>query len=187
MKIIGKISYLTQVLAMTCCLASCNYLDVIPPAQAEYEDTMNDAEHVLDFLYTCYGGVPRSHPFSFKSFESGADELAFPPTYGYYMQTMQWGTVSPTSNPTYGGDNIWSSSYNFLGYTHEFLNLIDITHPIGLTEEEKYSIRRRRTSWRLITNLKCWKPLARWLLLMRRLTRIFRRTNCREGLILIIA
>lgn len=137
MKIIGKISYLTQVLAMTCCLASCNYLDVIPPAQAEYEDTMNDAEHVLDFLYTCYGGVPRSHPFSFKSFESGADELAFPPTYGYYMQTMQWGTVSPTSNPTYGGDNIWSSSYNFLGYTHEFLNLIDITHPIGLTEEEK--------------------------------------------------
>lgn len=137
MKFIHKILHFTQVLAMSCCVVSCDYLDVIPPAQAEYEDTMKDAEDVLDFLYTCYGGVPRSHPFSFKSFESGTDELAFPPTYGYYMQTVQWGTLSPASNPQYGGDNIWSSSYNFLGYTHEFLNLIDTTNPIGLKEEEK--------------------------------------------------
>lgn len=126
-----------NILFVFCCFVSCNYLDVIPPAQAEFDDTMKDRNAVLDFLYTCYGGIPRSHPFSFKSFEAGADECAYPSTYGYYMQTVQWSTISPQSNPAYGGDNIWSSSYNFLGYTHHFLEWIDILEPLEVTEEEK--------------------------------------------------
>ena len=126
-------------LAVSCCLVSCNYLDVIPPATADYEDTMKDANLVRDFLYTCYGGVVRSEPFYFKAFERGNDEDAFPRTYGYFNQRIQWATVSPAIgnviNNCKWDYNIWNPSYNFLGYTHEFLDQIDKQNPANLTEE----------------------------------------------------
>lgn len=58
MKLTSKISRMAQVLIVSCCLASCNYLDVIPPAQADFDDTMKDEETTLGFLYSCYAGVP---------------------------------------------------------------------------------------------------------------------------------
>lgn len=135
-KSIVRILHTTQVLIIIACLlASCNYLDVIPPATADYDDTMKDANKTLDFLYTCYGGVPRCDPFYFKSFERGTDEEAFPRTYGYRMQTIQWGTVAPSSNDS--GEDIWQSCYNFLGYTHEFLNQLDRLQPANLTDEDR--------------------------------------------------
>ena len=50
MKLTSKISRMAQVLIVSCCLASCNYLDVIPPAQADFDDTMKDEETTLGFL-----------------------------------------------------------------------------------------------------------------------------------------
>ena len=67
-----------SILLASCCLVSCNYLDVIPPATPDFDDTMKDVDLTLDFLYTCYGGVPRSEPFYFKAYERGNDENAFP-------------------------------------------------------------------------------------------------------------
>ena len=52
MKLTYKISRMAQVLIASCCLVSCNYLDVIPPAQADFKDTMKDEEATLSFLYT---------------------------------------------------------------------------------------------------------------------------------------
>ena len=49
MKLTSKISRMAQVLIVSCCLASCNYLDVIPPAQADFDDTMKDEETTLGF------------------------------------------------------------------------------------------------------------------------------------------
>lgn len=86
-----------SILLASCCLVSCNYLDVIPPATPDFDDTMKDVDLTLDFLYTCYGGVPRSEPFYFKAYERGNDENAFPPGYAFFAQRIQWGTASPSS------------------------------------------------------------------------------------------
>ena len=139
MKLTSKITRTAQVLIASCCLASCNYLDVIPPAQADFKDTMKDQEATLSFLYSCYINVPRSTPFQYHSFELSADESAAPYEYSNYQQQMAWGTISPTFYSSWGGDdqNIWTPSYNSLGYVHHFLSLIDDLQPIGVTAEDK--------------------------------------------------
>ena len=79
MKLIQKIIQISRTLLIPCCLlTSCNYLDVIPPAQADFDDTMKDEAATLNFLFTCYGYIPRVHPFEFKAFEQSADELISP-------------------------------------------------------------------------------------------------------------
>ncbi len=129
---------MAQVLIVSCCLASCNYLDVIPPAQADFDDTMKDEETTLGFLYSCYAGVPRTNPFYLKSFEQATDEKVFPPEYVYWPQLVAWGTISPSSNNEDRANlNIWSASYNNIGYVHHFLSLIDELHPTGVTEDDK--------------------------------------------------
>ena len=140
MKLIYKIARISRILLIPCCLlTSCNYLDVIPPAQADFDDTMKDEASTLGFLYTCYGYVPRVHPFNFQSFEYSADEIASPKMWDDYQQQMAWGILSPSYYNSWGGDdmNIWTPSYNWLGYVHHFLSLIDELHPIGVTDDDK--------------------------------------------------
>ena len=50
-----------------------------------------------------------------------------------------WGTISPAYSNSWGGDdmNIWIPSYNWLGYVHHFLSLIDDLQPVGVTAEDK--------------------------------------------------
>ncbi len=139
MKLTSNIFKMTQVLIATCCLVSCNYLDVIPPAQPDFKDTMKDEEATLSFLYTCYGGTPRSTPYHYHAFENSADEIASPYDYSNWQQQVAWGVISPSYSNGWGGDdmNIWNPSYNFLGYVHHFLNLIDELQPTGVTAEDK--------------------------------------------------
>lgn len=139
MKLTSKITRMAQVLIASCCLISCNYLDVIPPAQADFKDTMKDQEATLSFLYTCYGGLPRSSAFHYHSFELSADESAAPYEYANYQQQVAWGTISPSFYSSWGGDDqtIWVPSYNYLGYVHHFLSLIDELNPVGVTAEDK--------------------------------------------------
>ena len=60
MKLIKNIYKTARMIVIPCCmLTACNYLDVIPPAQADFEDTMKDQNAVENFLFTCYGYVPR--------------------------------------------------------------------------------------------------------------------------------
>lgn len=137
MKLVTKIARI--ILALSC-LASCNYLDVIPPAQADFKDTMKDMETTLGFLYSCYVNVPRSTPFHNHAFEQSADEIAAPPQYSNWPQQVAWGTISAGYyNNDLGGENmsIWYPSYNSLGQIHQFLKLIDELHPTGVTDNDK--------------------------------------------------
>lgn len=137
MKLVTKI---TQIILASCCLVSCNYLDVIPPAQADFKDTMKDMETTLGFLYSCYVNVPRSTPFHNHAFEQSADEIAAPPQYSNWPQQVAWGTISASYyNDGLGGENmsIWYPSYNSLGQVHQFLRLIDELHPTGVTDDDK--------------------------------------------------
>lgn len=130
---------MAQVLISFCCLISCSYLDVVPPAQADFKDTMKDEEATLAFLYTCYGGIPRSTPYHYHAFEQSADETAAPYEFSNWQQQVAWGVISPSYSNAWGGDdmNIWNPSYNFLGYVHHFLSLIDELQPTGVTAEDK--------------------------------------------------
>ena len=50
MKLITNIYKAVWALAIPCCmLTGCNYLDVIPPAQPDFEDTMKDEARTLEF------------------------------------------------------------------------------------------------------------------------------------------
>lgn len=144
MKLLKKITHITQALLIPCCLlTSCNYLDVIPPAQADFDDTMKDEAATLSFLYTCYGYVPRCQVYDFKAYELSADEVIFPKDWDMYGQQMAWGTISPSYYKVWNGSqtsddfNIWTPSYNWIGYVHHFLSLIDELQPTGVTEEDK--------------------------------------------------
>ena len=130
---------MVQVVLVACCLTSCNYLDVIPPAQADFEDTMKDENTTLAFLYSGYYGVVSSNPIPITSFENSTDETAQPQLYSTYPQQMAWGTLSPSYSAGWGGEdyNIWVPSYNHIGYVHYFLDLIDDMQPIGVTQEDK--------------------------------------------------
>ena len=106
MKLTYKISRMAQVLIASCCLVSCNYLDVIPPAQADFKDTMKDEKATLSFLYTCYGGTPRSTPYHYHAFEQSADEIIQPYAYSNWQQQVAWGTISPAYSNSWGGDDM---------------------------------------------------------------------------------
>ena len=107
MKLIQKIIQISRTLLIPCCLlTSCNYLDVIPPAQADFDDTMKDEAATLNFLFTCYGYIPRVHPFEFKAFEQSADELISPKMWDDYQQQVAWGTISPSYYNSWGGDDM---------------------------------------------------------------------------------
>ena len=118
-------------------LTSCNYLDVIPPAQADFDDTMKDESATLGFLYSCYGYVPRSTPFAVLQYEQSADEIVQPLMWGYSPQQLAWGTVSASTVDA----SIWNASYNQLGQLHRFENLLGELHPTGVTEEDKVEYR----------------------------------------------
>lgn len=139
MKIRDKFNKMVKVVLVICCLTSCNYLDVIPPEQPDFEDTMKDEDATLSFLYSCYYGTTFSNPIPYYSFEVSADETAQPPLFSIYSQQMAWGTLSPSYSAVWGSDdyNIWNPSYNHIGYVHYFLSLIDDLQPIGVTQEDK--------------------------------------------------
>lgn len=129
-----------QILLVSCLmLASCNYLDVIPPAQADFEDTMKDKNATEAFLYSCYTGTSEVTPFDYKTLEWASDEVVDPQEWDLFYQNVSYGTIAESTN---SGDrfdefNIWGKCYNHIGYLHRFLNLIDQLNPAGVTEDDK--------------------------------------------------
>lgn len=131
-------------LALPCCLfTSCNYLDVIPPAQPDFDDTMKDKDAVEGFLFTCYAYVPQIQPFEYNAYEYSADEVIAPKDWNDIQQQMAWGTLSASTyigwGSGYNTDNLglWISGYDWIGYVHHFLSLIDELQPVGVTEKDK--------------------------------------------------
>ena len=49
-KLLGGALILTTGVLMT----SCDFLDIVPPEQADMDDAVKDATETEEFLYTCY-------------------------------------------------------------------------------------------------------------------------------------
>ena len=65
----------------------CQLLYWITPTTSHF-DTMKDEEATLSFLYTCYGGTPRSTPYHYHAFEQSADEIIQPYAYSNWQQQV---------------------------------------------------------------------------------------------------
>lgn len=137
----NKISRFVKIIFCAFVFASCNYLDVIPPAQADFDDTVKDGNAVLDFLYGCYAGIPVSNPFHYMTWEVSTDENASPASWSRAGQNMAWGNVGPSYIIThYSISNIWNATYDNLGQISLFLELLDSHSNIpGLSDDDRAS------------------------------------------------
>ncbi len=136
---LANIRTLTQTLILACLLGACNYLDVIPPAQADFDDTVKDGDAVLNFLYSCYAGVLQADPFSYAAFETSTDENINPSSWGRSGQVVSWRRLSPTFTTSHWGESyIWNPTYDYLGQINMFTQLLD-AHPDipGLSPEDR--------------------------------------------------
>lgn len=134
MKILNKILKKSHIylLAATCCMySSCDFLDVVPPEQANLTDAVKDAEATLGFLFSCYAGV--QNPLGYTRMEASADEYALPELWGHYANTAAYNLVTPQN-----AEHRWGTLYRFIGQTHLFLQNIEYAQ--GVTEEQ-------RTEW----------------------------------------
>lgn len=127
-----------------CCLAiaagsgmisSCNYLDVVPPEQADLSDATKDKESTLGFLFSCYGGINNTCPFSYSGFTSSTDEFVLPPL---------WANDGASSSIAYGLNTplnvqdgwLWGNTcYRFIGQCYLFEK--ELPGAREVTEDEK--------------------------------------------------
>lgn len=143
-KTIKRLTF-AAVTAMAAGLASCDYLDVVPPEQVGVDDGMENLTTAQGFLYSCYsfmthaysGELPYNWPLSDINYTN--DEIINP--YGWNSDAGANGfeglillnTLSPSNN-----NNVWHHLYSGIGQCHLFMNEMDKTNIVGrgvITEE----------------------------------------------------
>lgn len=130
MKLINIIKKAGFVLIITIFgFTSCDYLDVVPPEQADLSDATKDYNSTLGFLYSCYAGV--SNPMNYSTIEAAADEWVLPPLWGEVMHRMVYDNITPQS----AGEWRWGQYYRYIGQCHLFLEQLE--NAKGVTELEK--------------------------------------------------
>lgn len=110
-------------------MTSCDFLDVVPPEQAELPDATKTVESTLGFLYSCYAGV--RNPMPYTDIEASADEYALPPLW---MQTSHKAAYD-LNTPQSSLDHRWGRFYRFIGQTLLFLKELDKTNVV--TDEKR--------------------------------------------------
>ncbi len=98
--------------------SSCDYLDVVPPEQANLEDAMKTHSAALGFLYSCYAGTEdkSATPTEYENVFSAAQdewvlpneqETAYPVTFAANKNTQ----TTDLSNITW----LWGTMYQYIG------------------------------------------------------------------------
>ncbi len=110
-------------------MTSCDFLDVVPPEQAELPDATKTVESTLGFLYSCYAGV--RNPMPYTDIEASADEYALPPLWMHTSHKAAYDLNTPQSSL----DHRWGRFYRFIGQTLLFLKELDKTNVV--TDEKR--------------------------------------------------
>ncbi|ERI80999.1 SusD family protein [Bacteroides pyogenes F0041] len=110
-------------------MTSCDFLDVVPPEQAELPDATKTVESTLGFLYSCYAGV--RNPMPYTDIEASADEYALPPLWMHTSHKAAYDLNTPQSLL----DHRWGRFYRFIGQTLLFLKELDKTNVV--TDEKR--------------------------------------------------
>lgn len=114
-----------SVMAAACLLTSCDYLDVVPPEQANLGDATSTHQRALGFLYSCYKGIEAADvPWNgyLNEVISSTDEYTLP--YAWSADGL-WDEYA-TNNATATNQNwLWGSTYQYVGQCLLFLREIE--------------------------------------------------------------
>jgi hypothetical protein len=136
-----KIYAKVVIILVTVCFNSCDYLDVVPPEQANTDDMMIDDQTTLRNLYACYGYLQNGGadlPFAATIDGTGSDEAVMPQEWQRFGSRVQWNAITPSS---INEDNNypWVVWYNAIGYCNQFLKLIEENNPtLNPNDKEQY-------------------------------------------------
>ena len=149
MKIINKIAHFAKVLFPVCCLASCNYLDVVPLEKEDIKDVMKNEDAVLSFVYSCYSDLQYGHTdgIDYRTYESSTDEFVLPQLWERSGQVVSWNQLTSMYSPNWMDRHSWNVLYDAIGRCNLFLKLIEELKP-NITDEKKA---------RFIGEVKCVK------------------------------
>lgn len=133
-----KIQILALALAaMSLTNTSCNYLDVVPPEQANLKDAMSNHDRALGFLYSCYKGTEDIDlPVAYLNpINSSTDEITLPYEWSSDGYWDDYATDNVTSiNQDFAA---WGTSYKYVGQCLLFLQQLEATQASYITAEER--------------------------------------------------
>ena len=131
MKRISKIARYAKTILPLCCLASCSYLDVVPPETEDIKDMMKNEDATLSFVYSCYNSLQWGYtdPIDYRTYESSTDEFVVPALWNRAGQIASWNQLSSQYKPNWDTKYAWQILYDAIGHCNLFLDLLVKLNP----------------------------------------------------------
>lgn len=155
-----------SILAASCLLSSCDYLDVVPPEQPNLPDATSSYERTLGFLYSCYAGIPSVDPNYSNhchQYLGSTDEMTLP--YSWTSESGSMGMWDEYAGNTATANNqqwIWGITYQYIGQCLLFLQEVEKMDqtliPDGELEKWKAEAKFLIAYYHFI-NLRCYGPI----------------------------
>lgn len=133
MKILKSIINFAKMMIPVCCLASCNYLNVVPPATADIPDLVKDEPTCLNWCLSDYEGIWRAYFYS--EFETSVDEYVWPRKWGMQGSVVSWNQLGTTSESATASDR-WDRFWDNIGKCNQFIQLLEKYRPADVTDGE---------------------------------------------------
>ena len=125
-----------SILATSCLLSSCDYLDVVPPEQPNLPDATSTYQRALGFLYSCYNGIYAVDPNAsnyLHEFFSSTDEWTLPYPW---MSDGIWDDYANNTVTANNNNWLWGTTYQYIGQCLLFLQELDKMDPTLVPEDE---------------------------------------------------
>lgn len=130
MKLNKSIKFLggTLMLSAGLLMTSCDFLEIVPPEQADMEDATANSDRTEAFLYSCYNNI--ESPINYTLLEASADEFALPSVWGGNPFNFAYDRATPSNSP-----QNWNLNYKYIGQIHLFLE--NLPKAKGITEQQR--------------------------------------------------
>lgn len=119
----------TAAVVAVCLCTSCDYLDVVPPEQANLQHATSTEDRALGFLYSCYRGITATDPTwtnYLNEVISSTDETVLP--YSWSADGM-WDEYAFNTATAMNQNWIWGTTYQYVGQCLLFLQEIEKMDP----------------------------------------------------------
>lgn len=130
MKLNKSIKYLSGTLLLSAglTLTSCEFLDIVPPEQADMNDATITPDATEGFLYSCYANI--KSPIGYYLLEGSADEFALPEVWGGITFDFAYDRITSATSL-----QNWNYNYKYIGQIHLFLENLPAAK--GITEQQR--------------------------------------------------
>ena len=130
MKLNKSIKYLSGTLLLSAglTLTSCEFLDIVPPEQADMNDATITPDATEGFLYSCYANI--KSPIGYYLLEGSADEFALPEVWGGITFDFAYDRITSATSL-----QNWNYNYKYIGQIHLFLENLPAAK--GIPEQQR--------------------------------------------------